>query len=330
MLTRSFFEAFKDRYLDADDNVDLEVLTIKATQKYTKELVVELVGREKAIDTFKNLKNLRQIVLADCSIASVDQQSDERNRRSADEPIANEELKANLKSNRSIRSLDISYNQIDSWTEVVRIVQLFPYLEELIVSGNPFRSIELDVLDWQVQVLANVTTLVAGRLRIDWSSIELFHKLFVNLRSLNIFDDNLTHLELSDSSSFENLEYLSLSENPIGWSNVLKLKQLKNLRHLQLNNCALEEIALDEPNRFGNIRQLNLSGNRIGKWSDIVELAKLPHLTDLTARDNPLFNGKGYDQMFDFVVAILKSLKVLNKQMVGASDRIAFTIISQF
>lgn len=317
MTTRSFFEAFKDRYLDADDNVDVEVLTIKATQKYTKELVVELVGREKAIDTFKNLKNLRQIVLADSSIASLDQHAP-----NSDEQAANDALKANLKSNRSIRSLDISHNQIDSWTEVVRIAQLFPYLEELIVSGNPFRSIELDDLDWQVQVLANVTTLVAGRLRIDWPSIELFNKLFVNLRSLNIFDDRLTHLELADPSSFEKLEYLSLSENPVGWRNVLKLRPLKNLRHLQLNNCDLDEIVLDEPNLFANIRQLNLSGNRIGKWSDIVELAKLPHLTDLTVRDNPLFNGKDYDQMFDFVVAILKSLKVLNKQMVGVQIEI--------
>ena len=317
MITRSFFEAFKDRYLDVDDNVDLEVLTIKATQKYTKELVVELVGREKAIDTFKNLKNLRQIVLADCSIRSIDRRDDES---SADQ--SNEELKASLKANRSIRSLDISHNQIDSWIEIVRIAELFPHLEELIVSGNPFRSVELDDLDWQVKVFGNVTNLVAGRLKIDWSSIELLNRLFVNLKSLNIFDDHLTNLELADLSSFAHLEYLSLSENPIGWSNVLKLKQLCNLKHLQLNNCDLEKIVLDEPNLFGQIRQLNLNSNQIGKWSDIVELAKLGQLTDLSVRDNPLFAGKDYDQMFDFIVAILKSLKVLNKQMVSAKFEI--------
>lgn len=314
MTTRSFFEAFKDRYLDASDDVDLEVLTIKATQKYTKELVVELVGREQAIDTFKNLKNLRQIVLVDCSIASLDQRGDQS---SSGEPIANEELKANLKSNRSIQSLDISHNQIDSWTEIVRIVQLFPCLEELIVSGNPFRSIESDDLDWQIRVLSNVKNLVAGRLAIDWPSIELFNKLFINLRSLNIFGNNLTDLELADSFSFANLEYLSLSENPVGWSNVLKLKQLRNLKHLQLNNCSLEEIVLDdESNLFGSIRQLNLNGNQIGKWSDIAELSKLGQLTDLSIRENPLFSGKDYDQIFNFIVAILKGLKVLNKQMV--------------
>lgn len=309
----SFLQAFRDRYLDTDDAVNVEELTIKGKQKYMKDLVVELVGREKAIDTFSNVKNLRQIVLSNCSIQYVNRSD----RITGGEPTADEEeLKSNLKTNQSIKSLDISCNQIDTWIEIVRIVELFPFLEELIVTGNPFRSIELDQLDWQINVLSSVKHLVAGRLRIGWSSIERFDKLFINLKSLNVFDNNLVDLRLNDSSSFVNVEYLSLSENQIRWSNVLSIKQARNLKHLQLDNCKIDEIVLEESD-LHNVNQLNLNNNQLSSWSDISELSKLNSLTDLSTRDNPLYKDMDYDVIFNFTVGILKNLKVLNKQIVG-------------
>ena len=307
IMTTNFYEAFKDRYLDTGD-VDFGELTIK--QKYTKDLVVELVGRERAIDTFKNLLNLKQIVLNNCSIRNLideDEQNDEQN----------EGLRENLKSNQNITSLDISYNQIENWIEIVRIVELFPFIEELIISNNQFKSIKLDNLDWQIKVLSKIKHLIAGKLRISWSLIELFSRLFINLKSLNIFNNNLIELKLNDKTSFLNLEYLSLSENQITWSNALNLNQLQNLKHLQLDNCRINEIVLNDSSCFNSIKQLNLSNNQLAKWSDIFELSKLNNLIDLSVRENPLFKEQDYDLIFNFTVAILKNLKVLNKQIVS-------------
>lgn len=312
MITKSFFQAFKDRYLDTGD-LDLNELTIK--QKYTKDLVVELVGREKVIDTFKNLKNLKQIVLTDCSI----KYANDKNTSTNDEKNTDEELKLNLRSNRGIKSLDISYNQIDSWTEIVKIVELFPFIEELIITCNPFQSITLDNLELQIQIFKQVKNLIAGKLTIDWSTIELFDKLFVNLKSLNIFGNQLGDLQLSEFLKFANVEYLSFSENQMNWSDVLKLKRFVNLKYLQLDSCQIEEIRFNNPNEFKNIKQLNLNNNRINKWSHISELSKLTNLTELSVRENPLFKDQDHDQVFNFTLAILKKLKVLNKQIVSVN-----------
>lgn len=313
-MSESFFEAFKDRYLDTGDNLDMNDLRIVNNQKFMKKNVfVELVGRERVFDTFKNLKNLQQIVLSKCSIKYANRS--ESNEHA--EQVPDNEIKANLKTNKSIRSLDISHNQIDSWIEIVKIVEYFPFLEELIISVNPLVEITLDNLEWQIKVLKNVKYLVAGRLKITWSSIERFDKLFTNLIGLNLFDNKLVELQLNDSSSFIRLEHLSLCENEINWSNILKLQQLKKLQHLQLDFCKIEKIDLkDCPDLFSNLKQLNLSNNRIANWSDIAELGLFTKLTDLSVRDNPLYYGKESDLVFNYIIGILPYLKILNKQPV--------------
>ena len=73
-------------------------------------------------------------------------------------------------------------------------------------------------------------------------------------------------------------------------------------------------IAFEEgENLFPNLKKLNVSSNKLDCWIDVVELRKLPSLTDLNLKGNPILtHDSDYAAAFNQVLGRLAGLVKLN------------------
>ncbi|KAI1309003.1 Tubulin-specific chaperone E [Halotydeus destructor] len=232
-----------------------------------------------------------------------------------------------------VTELNLSHNLLNQWPEVVNIVQLFPSLSKLNLTGNvmeiPTDFTLRDVLHFK-KTMANVKSIVLGGAGLTWHWLTCIDNqvLPFGLESLELFRNSISRIiSVPPKTSFVSLKHLDLSSNSIiQWSNICKLGQLAQLESLILNDCGLESVYFESVNEesylFSNLKTLSLKSNNLRSWRDIAELNKLKSLEDLNVKANPITEKEDdYEISFYYTVCRVKGLKTLNREPVDSNVR---------
>lgn len=205
----AFTDAFLGKYLQLVDQ-DVTTPQVMSFQE-GKDRVVEFVGLEKVAQ--KISKNIREVSLRGFQIDRAGHFTDE--------------IKQQIKD---VTSLDISNNSFENWMPIADIVACLPSLTHLIVSDNPQLQFPSDlplkeVLEFK-QYFKNVKSIVFGNSDQSWFGITYcaLQMWSREVESLELFRNGITELTTPPPNCFFQLQYLSLSGNPItDWSEICKL-----------------------------------------------------------------------------------------------------------
>ncbi|KAJ9606577.1 hypothetical protein H2200_008585 [Cladophialophora chaetospira] len=253
--------------------------------------VVEEVGFEKIQKQLSVLADLK-IVLADELVVSslVLPPASEEDLRNAQEELG--------QTCPNIVELDIGWNVIGNWQDVVDICNPLMKLRILKAGGLRLRDLEATVP--QGHPLRDIEELHLNENLLTPSQILeiLFHQRqsnFDSLRTLVLSHNELESLDIGGHAdgrrcstvttiSLENNKFKDLSFLPILFS------LFPNLASLSLQGNAISQLALDTSVSFPTLETLNLAGNKITDYSSIDSLPGLfPNLTSLRISRNPLY-----------------------------------------
>ncbi|KAH7639638.1 tubulin-specific chaperone e-like protein [Dermatophagoides farinae] len=265
---------------------------------------------EKIKNRLKNLSNLRYIDLSD---QNVDRPYDEH------DDLNNHQFQLS-----KTHSLYLANNQLTNWLDIAKIVEMTPILEELVLSSNPLMPPSDEEIIQIGDRFIRLKLIVLGDLHYDWNAILQCSKLWPSIQRMSLFVNQIQTIQILNDNQFRNLKFLSLSKNPItDWNEIQKLGKLSRLETLELPNCRISLIRFkhDDENLFSNLRYLDLSYNQIDDWLSIAELNKLPSLTTLLLKRNPLFDTNPYYHNFNFILALIKRLEKLDREPVKKETR---------
>lgn len=140
-----------------------------------------------------------------------------------------EEVKAKLIS---VTDLNLCQNLLASWPEVVNILQLFPTIQRVDLTGNriemPSDFCVSDVLGFK-KALGSIKAINLGGNDLTWH--QLMHCEFqifpCGLEALTLYRNAIDEIQLPPLSAFNSLKSLDLSSNKLqDWEQVNKLGRL--------------------------------------------------------------------------------------------------------
>lgn len=204
--TNTFIDALYSKYCidDTPDMVDLPQMD--GHQRYC-----EFVGFDKLINDLKNVFNLYLIDLTNHNIKT----------------FADSNLNTEPFIFKKLCSLNLSKNNLENWTDVLKITSSMPSLVELMLSSNPIKVPNDNEREQMVQKLNKLKTLIIGNVNYSWNDFLLCSIIWPNVEKLYLFENKIYHLNIPDDC-LQNLKYLSLSKNPIAdWNEISKLGKLK-------------------------------------------------------------------------------------------------------
>lgn len=198
----SFLDALYSKYCNEElfDGVEL-------VQNDGHRRVCEYVGFDQLKEKLKNVANLRYINVSDLNISNCE--------------IVDPKFKL-----QKAYFLDLSSNLLQCWQQILKIVQLTPFLNEIVLSSNPLKIPTDDDLKVIGDHFKKLKVIVLGNLNYDWNDINKCLKLSPNIEQLSLFDNKIADINLKENC-LQNLNFLSLSKNPISnWSEIEKLGTL--------------------------------------------------------------------------------------------------------
>lgn len=81
--------------------------------------------------------------------------------------------------------------------------------------------------------------------------------------------------------------------------------------------CKIEFISLNETDGlFPQLHELDISYNQISDWKSVAELNKLPKLTYLSVKKNPIFDTNNYSHNFNYILGRVKNITKLDREQV--------------
>lgn len=231
--------------------------------------------------------------------------------------------------------LNLSRNLLKSWSDITQIVSIIPALNCLILSGNQLnvteRAENFENNFETLEIFAKIQTLVIDNIKCDWIYVtDLICHLVPNLERLDLWENQITKLTTPSLQSFQSLQYLDLSKNPIeSWQEILKLGNLPKLKSLNISNCKLNSIRFDvetgKTKSFPSLTDLILNENQLESWRDVAELNKLSNLSSLMLKRNPICEQEKYDVFFILTISRLEKLTTFNREKVF--NLVTFTTI---
>lgn len=263
---------------------------------------IESLGFEKLDSRNNNFKTLETISLPNCAITG----------SSSD----NTDLDTVRKLCPTIKRLDLSYNLYDDIEYVCKLINCFPQLESLNLSGN--------------------------RLLKGWGKKYSF--CFKSVKSVSLASCNLhTKIMSSVFTIFPNIESIDLSRNMLQdidtaeWSPPITLKEMNisenEITALPTNFCTWNIQRLDiSRNEISErltissncLKALDISHNMIESYELFDYLnTSLPALQSLRVDDNPLFSSEEKtenEQLYE-ILARFENLTVVNGSIFNDDDR---------
>ncbi|ETV92511.1 hypothetical protein H310_13194 [Aphanomyces invadans] len=224
----------------------------------------------------------------------------------------------------NIVELNLGFNLLSSWSEVLKLSTELPQLEHLVLSGN--------ILTYDVDVAAPLVTfptvhvLVMHYTRTSWGDLlRICRDHFPALRELHAASNQLTDDALRQAADIPSLlEVVDLSHNQVTeWSSVESaVGTWPRLHTLSLNGNNLAQIQPPAPSSslFLQLASLSLSNNAIADWASIDALNSFPSLEALRLTRNPLLMNVGSAEARMLVVARCASLKVFNSSDVRLKE----------
>lgn len=188
------------------------------------------------INTLKKFANLNELSLSDTKLVYFDF--------------------GMLKSDRTLKSLDISYNHLKRLNNMA-LLKNFVQLKELNVAGNDLQG--TSEITHYLNAGAELLDLSHNNMGILYN----FERL-TKLKTLILSDANLTITDINPFESLSNLHVLDISHNDLSTVNFKTLSTtLIKLHHLNVAHCHINNI-FDVIQYLGiSIKKLNLAGNLI-------------------------------------------------------------------
>ncbi|KAF0719336.1 Aste57867_1120 [Aphanomyces stellatus] len=294
-------EALKERYMQneaADVRVAGEVATSSGNSKS-----IQLVGVHK-IQEKQELSIICKVSLEACKIAH----------------LGTEGELSGLAPN--IIELNLGFNLLSSWNEVMKLSRELPNLEHLILSGNVLVN---DVSPEDPSVFSNVHVLVMNQTSMSWADIlHVCRTRFPALRELYISSNIITNAMVQEMPPpLPSLELLDLSHNQLSdWISIASaLGPLPHLKQLVLNGNAIASIERVDPTWFPELAVVSLSDNLLAGWSSIDALNGLKALQSLRLTKNPLLAEMSQGESRMLIVARIQSLLVFNSSEIRPKER---------
>ncbi|CAK4634379.1 hypothetical protein LEN26_004418 [Aphanomyces euteiches] len=303
-LGRGILDALRERYMQNEHEDTLVAGKVATAGGNTKN--IQLVGVQK-IQGKQDLGVISKVSLEACKVAYIGNHG---------------EL---LEAAPHIVELNLGFNLLSSWSEVLKLSSELPELEHLILSGN---VLEYDVTESNPPAFSNVQVLVMNQTGMSWANIlHICRAHFPAIRELYISSNGITDEMLHSTPSellSPALEWIDLSHNQItDWTAIsTALGGLPNLQQLALNGNQLAKLdARDMAGKFPALSTLSLSDNLIAGWSSIDALNALPALQFLRMTKNPLLNDMGAGESRMLIIARCQSLVAFNSSEIRAKER---------
>ncbi|XP_060592843.1 tubulin-specific chaperone cofactor E-like protein [Ruditapes philippinarum] len=163
--------------------------------------------------------------------------------------VSNSNIRTSASQGQSIRSLcpnvvdlDISGNLLDSWSEILPLIQELQNLKFLNIARNPIANNKDTLYEWS-SPLPNVENLVLNRTGIKWKDVLQFAKLLPHLKELHLCANNFRDIPEGKHLGLRSVECLRMNDNHItSWDEVWKLRHLPGLKSLILSGNPLVDI----------------------------------------------------------------------------------------
>ncbi|XP_028323355.1 alpha-tectorin isoform X2 [Gouania willdenowi] len=219
--------------------------------------------------------------------------------------------------------LDLSFNQINDWTEVCTIVSNVPHLDFLNLSMNPLSSVDLEPS--MAEVFSRIRHLVLNNTKISWDTVHTLTQNTPELEELFLCLNGYNTVTESQKPC-PSLRLLQITDNQLQeWAEVRKFGLLyPNLSTLVLANNSVDSVrdtkeALEH--LFPNLCSINLNNTGLSKWEDIKRLNMFPNLKEVKAKGIPLLQSYSTQERRYLLLAQLPSIMLLNGSAVSVGER---------
>ena len=180
-----------------------------------------------------------------------------------------------------LKGIDLAGNLLSDWEDVLKILRLFPNLQNISLASNRINDLGSVVLG---SSFSNVKSLNLNNCNIStFQSIVSIGEAMSNLEELCVAHCNLSNIDSSFERSennkgairleelFENLVLLDLSDCQLSsWErHIMKFDKLPRLESLIINDNALDCIEITEGEQtvvFPSLASLQLAGTTISTW----------------------------------------------------------------
>ncbi|CAO0790916.1 unnamed protein product [Mucor circinelloides] len=299
----TFMNALEERYLIKDDISTIHEKNYDKSKDIgelyfggNKQIVVETYGFDKIQKAQRQLNNLKVVGLAEQLISSAG---------------------TNIKdAHLIIEDLDLSRNLISRWETVVDIASQLSQLNTLRLNQSRLACPPIDLQPF------HITTLSLNQTLISWQHIDILSKALPQLQDLQLGGNELSRL---GKMEFPKLKCLNLEDNVINdWSSEInKLSDsLPSLEVLYLNDNQIKSIQITTNSMFPNLRFLRIERNLVDNWNSLNELNKLPNLTKLRCKENPIFKDLEKELEAAQIVGRIKNLSNVNGNTLTNRERI--------
>lgn len=266
---------------------------------------IQIGGRKMAeIYGFEKLQKMQKVFtsLKDISLS----------RKCIDRLGSDEEETLTKESLQGLHRLDLSFNLISKFDEVVKLLKGLN-LEALNLTGNQFTSHTIS---------SDSVNLSQLNLTMTYPSEAILSSLpthFPSLHELSLCDNGLT-----DISSFV-LEFPCLTSLNLSMNQFTVIPTVLSDSTITTLNLANNDITITPKmttHTFPHIVSLDLKRNNITSWSEIDTLVEiLPSLVELRMSDNPIFEGWSLEEVEYQVIARWPTLTKLNGVEISPKER---------
>ena len=252
-----------------------------------------------------------------------------------------EHLDSNETEFENIRHLDLAGNLFCSWSEVVRVINQVPNLEDFSIAYNRICDINGDnddidsTLQFPNMKILNLNTCSVK----SFNTIQWISKVMPNLEQLCIASSNcFVDIDSLDKTNnikglFQNLLTLDCSNcNLTSWEHQVTplFAELPNLQHLCLDDNMISSIPTPPPKLttsssstplyFPKLQSLQIARTQIEKWMDIEGLNSLCCLNSLKLKSTPLTSRMSQSEVRFLAIARIPNLKYFNSSQIQQKE----------
>ena len=237
-----------------------------------------------------------------------------------------------------LRGIDLAGNLFSEWEDVLKILRLFPNLQNISLASNRINDLGSVALGTS---FLNVKSLNLNNCNIStFQTIASIGAAIPHLEELCVAHCDLADIESFDSRSensdeenrleglFQNLVLLDLSNCQLtSWQrHIMKFRNLPRLESLIVNDNTIDCIEVvtngDHSAVFPNLTSLQLAGTTISTWTALDQLNSIPSLRSLRLRNTPLTNTLGVGEVRSTAIARLPSLEFFNASPITNRERV--------
>ncbi|KAK0082498.1 hypothetical protein PV325_001302 [Microctonus aethiopoides] len=211
----------------------------------------------------------------------------------------------------SLRNLVLNGTRI-SWTTVQDLVRILVNLEELHLSLNEFKTVDLDYQKPENVNEALKKLHFTGNPIEDWSEICKLGHAFPNLASLVLAECPIKSLAIEENLNYDERNSCQSSSSVEIPYDDNENENIEGIIHETSDTAVTTEIIFDEQEKYNKIKSkcessknsttyshnpfrmlrfLNVNGTLLSTWDDVERLARFPSLKSLRMQGCPLFES---------------------------------------